>query len=41
MISMLRNLAGLPTFGIFMPVLMALAFRNTGISYGLGIFFGF
>ncbi len=40
MISMLRNLAGLPTFGIFMPVLMALAFRNTGISYGLGIFFG-
>jgi hypothetical protein len=40
MISMLRNLAGLPTFGIFMPVLMALAFRSTGISYGLGIFFG-
>jgi len=40
MISMLRNLAGLPTFGIFMPVLMALAFRNTGILYGLGIFFG-
>jgi hypothetical protein len=40
MISMLRNLAGFPTFGIFMPVLMALAFRNTGILYGLGIFFG-
>jgi len=40
MISMLRNLAGLPTFGIFMPVLMALAFRNTGVFYGLGIFFG-
>ena len=40
MISMLRNLAGFPTFGIFMPVLMALAFRNTGIVYGLGIFFG-
>jgi hypothetical protein len=40
MISILRNLAGFPTFGIFMPVLMALAFRNTGILYGLGIFFG-
>jgi hypothetical protein len=40
MISILRNLAGLPTFGIFMPVLMALAFRNTGVFYGLGIFFG-
>jgi hypothetical protein len=40
MISMLRNLAGFPTFGIFMPVLMALAFRNTGILYGLGIFVG-
>jgi hypothetical protein len=40
MISMLRNLVGFPTFGIFMPVLMALAFRNTGILYGLGIFFG-
>ena len=40
MISALRNLVGFPTFGIFMPVLMALAFRNTGILYGLGIFFG-
>lgn len=40
MISLLRNLVGFPTFGIFMPVLMALAFRNTGLVYGLGIFAG-
>jgi hypothetical protein len=38
MISVLRNIVGFPTFGIFMPVLMALAFRTTGLSYGLGIF---
>jgi hypothetical protein len=40
MISILRNVVGFPTFGIFMPVLMALSFRNTGLIYGLGIFFG-
>jgi hypothetical protein len=40
MICLLRNLVGFPTFGIFMPVLMALAFRNTGLLYGLGIFAG-
>jgi len=39
-ISMLRNMVGFPTFGIFMPVLMALSFRNTGLYYGLAIFFG-
>jgi len=39
-VSIMRNLIGLPTFGIFMPVLMALAFRNTGLAYGLGIFAG-
>ena len=39
-ISVLRNVVGFPTFGIFMPVLMALAFRNTGLAYGLGIFAG-
>jgi hypothetical protein len=37
-ICVLRNIIGLPTFGIFMPVLMALAFRNTGLIYGIGIF---
>jgi len=40
MISVLRNIVGFPTFGIFMPVLMALAFRSTGLGYGLGIFAG-
>lgn len=40
MIGVLRNLVGFPTFGIFMPVLMALAFRGTGLAYGLGIFAG-
>lgn len=38
MVCLLRNVIGFPTFGIFMPVLMALAFRNTGLLYGLGIF---
>jgi hypothetical protein len=38
MICLLRNIVGFPTFGIFLPVLMALAFRNTGLAYGLGIF---
>ncbi len=40
MISVLRNIVGFPTFGIFMPVLVALAFRSTGLGYGLGIFGG-
>jgi hypothetical protein len=40
MVCLLRNIVGFPTFGIFLPVLMALAFRNTGLAYGLGIFWG-
>jgi hypothetical protein len=39
-ICILRDMVGFPTFGIFLPVLMALAFRNTGLAYGLGIFWG-
>lgn len=39
-IGVLRNIAGFPAFGVFMPVLMALAFRSTGLTYGLGIFAG-
>ncbi len=39
-IGFLRNVIGFPTFGIFMPVLLALAFRSTGLLYGLGIFAG-
>jgi len=40
MICLFRNMVGFPTFGIFMPVLMALAFRSTGLAYGLVIFAG-
>jgi hypothetical protein len=40
MISVLRNIIGFPTFGVFMPVLVALAFRSTGPGYGLAIFAG-
>jgi len=40
MVCVLRNVIGFPTFGIFMPVLMALAFRSTGLAYGLGVFAG-
>ena len=39
-ISFLRNVVGLPTFGIFMPLLIALAFRSTGMLYGVAIFCG-
>ena len=38
LIGFLRNVVGFPTFGIFMPVLMALAFRNTGLVFGLAVF---
>ena len=40
LIAVLRNIVGFQTFGIFMPVLMALAFRNTGLFYGLAMFAG-
>ena len=40
LIALLRNIAGFQTFGIFMPLLMALAFRNTGLFYGLAMFAG-
>lgn len=39
-ISALRNMVGLPTFGIFMPLLIALAFRSTGTLYGVILFCG-
>ncbi len=39
-IAILRNVVGLPTFGIFMPLLIALAFRSTGTLYGVAIFSG-
>ncbi len=31
---LLRNVAGLRTFGMFMPVLIALAFTSTGLAWG-------
>lgn len=39
-VGFLRNVIGFPTFGVFMPVLLSLAFRSTGLIYGLGIFAG-
>lgn len=33
-----RNLIGIKTFGTFMPVLIALAFRETGLLWGLMLF---
>ena len=35
---LLRNLVGLKTFGTFMPVLIALAFRDTGLTAGIALF---
>ncbi|MCG8592643.1 MAG: UUP1 family membrane protein [Proteobacteria bacterium] len=35
LIAFLRNLVGIPTFGTFMPLLIALALRNTSLVTGL------
>lgn len=35
---LLRNLVGIKTYGTFMPVLIALAFRDTGLIAGLALF---
>ncbi|WP_434136002.1 inactive transglutaminase family protein [Pseudomonas luteola] len=37
-ILILRNLIGLQTLGTFTPVLIALAFRETGLQWGIGLF---
>ncbi|MCC5791192.1 MAG: inactive transglutaminase family protein [Legionellaceae bacterium] len=37
-ILLLRNFIGLKTFGTFMPVLIALAFRETNVSFGVFLF---
>lgn len=34
----LRNLVGVSTFGTFMPILVALAFRETGLLWGVTLF---
>jgi hypothetical protein len=38
LLVVLRNVVGFKTFGTFMPVLIALAFRQTGLAWGLGFF---
>lgn len=37
-ILLLRNFVGLSTFGTFMPVLIALAFRETHVAWGIALF---
>jgi len=35
LLAVLRNVVGVPSFGTFMPMLLALAMRGTGLSMGL------
>jgi hypothetical protein len=37
-LAFLRNMVGIKTFGTFMPVLIALSFRETGLLHGIGLF---
>jgi len=37
-VAFLRNVVGFATFGTFMPILIAIAFRQTQLLYGLGLF---
>jgi len=37
-VSIFRNVIGINTFGTFMPILIALAFRNTRLGWGLVLF---
>jgi hypothetical protein len=37
-IAFLRQVIGLPTYGTFMPVLVALSFRETGLFFGIILF---
>jgi hypothetical protein len=36
----MRTIIGVPTFGTFMPILIALAFRETGLLWGLSLSLG-
>jgi len=38
LLVVLRNIVGVKTFGTFMPVLIALSFRQTGLAWGLVFF---
>ncbi len=37
-IAFLRQVVGIPTYGTFMPVLVALSFRETGVIWGIVLF---
>jgi uncharacterized protein with transglutaminase domain len=37
LVVILRNVVGLPTFGTFMPILVALAFRETRLLWGIAL----
>ncbi len=37
-VAFLRQVVGVKTFGTFMPVLIALAFRETGVAFGIAFF---
>ncbi len=34
----MRTVIGIPTYGTFMPILIALAFRETGLGWGIALF---
>ncbi|MFT5540688.1 MAG: hypothetical protein ACI82H_002225 [Alphaproteobacteria bacterium] len=38
LLVLLRNIIGIRTFGTFMPVLIAMAFRQTHLIWGIGLF---
>jgi 7 transmembrane helices usually fused to an inactive transglutaminase/Inactive transglutaminase fused to 7 transmembrane helices len=38
LLAFLRNVVGFKSFGVFMPVLIALAFRDTGLVWGVTFF---
>ena len=38
LVVLMRNVVGVPTFGTFMPILIALAFRETRLLWGLVLF---
>ena len=38
LVVVLRNVIGFPTFGTFMPILIALAFRETQLLWGIVLF---
>jgi hypothetical protein len=40
LLVVLRNVIGIKTFGTFMPVLIALAFRETHLAWGITLFVG-